>query len=1063
MTATEAAETSLSAAAAASFACSTGFDLINHAIRMNPGSGTPIAPPVIDDESSKAVHHRNNELLLNARLLERQRGIVPMSALADSTVGPLDLVRIKSAHSHASEIAANAAAQQHINLVRQQLCGGGIATFLQRRHRQPSGPSLLDIPVPATGIQLHPHLRAASYLGGAAAGTEAPGITSVPTKASGFVHPPPTATNSRHQQHSQDERNARQLNPNAFQFPWKLHDMLDRSSSEGNEEVVSWVDNGEAFRVNLPYVFVERIMPRFFKQTKYKSFQRQLNLYGFTRLHNGPKKGGYKHKYFRRGQRTMCQLITRCPIRDSSSAATAITATEDTMADRLSMSASENGNRMVVDEDNKIKNGNIETITPPPATLSPSVSTVSISSKPSLPSLKKEQQHQAAIVLAAHQQQRIDVLSNNFQMLGKAHQEQQLKFQQFKAHRLKQLQLLQLHQQQQRGSPLTSSYVPEMPLVGTGHSAYPSMASWHNSVPRTSSISHVPERTNGNVTADSPLSVLNASNSFSLESEANASPLELGLGFQFPWKLYEMLERADEGNFNHLVSWMPGDFCFKIHNADIFAELVMPCFFKQTKYKSFQRQLNLYGFIRVDKGPNKGGYRHSRFIKGRKDLLALINRVKVKGNEHLRLDRSNSNAVIIDTESADNSNRSNAKETKSTSVVAQTSVVANPETISGIAVILEAIKAKQRTKSTVTEAAAAALTNISSNVVHEVVDNNSDSNNSTISSTIDVRMKELSRTNNGCEFSWRQHPSESFSDWTIEVIEEDIIGPHDGECAVYHVHRRVLAIGPKKSDYFANIFKSNGSTHRTKLRLTKRQAAVFPLALDYIYAHIEFDFNVEMAHALYNLGERLENTSIVQTVTEYYFKCCMTKDNVVEFIRLGRTFQNKTLLDAAVLKCSQEIWFMDVEIAAKIDPGLLFLILANATTVAKNRDLSEYDSLKLSQIVAISVSNATRITLTLEIFRSLTDNLILPSVEPIAAIKILATENSLLSGGSHRGPHLAGDSSLHERCVSSIHRNWEAVRKRLAKSTELTNTMRSISFMVMYDLLMKTTTSPGSG
>jgi len=189
----------------------------------------------------------------------------------------------------------------------------------------------------------------------------------------------------------------------------------------------------------------------------------------------------------------------------------------------------------------------------------------------------------------------------------------------------------------------------------------------------------------------------------------------------------------------------------------------------------------------------------------------------------------------------------------------------------------------------------------------------------------------------------------------------------------------------------------------------------------------------------------------------------MTKDNVVEFIRLGRTFQNKTLLDAAVLKCSQEIWFMDVEIAAKIDPGLLFLILANATTVAKNRDLSEYDSLKLSQIVAISVSNATRITLTLEIFRSLTDNLILPSVEPIAAIKILATENSLLSGGSHRGPHLAGDSSLHERCVSSIHRNWEAVRKRLAKSTELTNTMRSISFMVMYDLLMKTTTSPGSG
>eukprot|EP00536_Pseudo-nitzschia_multiseries_P005704 jgi/Psemu1/99408/gw1.110.25.1 len=92
--------------------------------------------------------------------------------------------------------------------------------------------------------------------------------------------------------------------------------MLDRSKIDGNEKIVSWVDNGEAFRVHLPDEFVENIMPHFFKQTKYKSFQRQLNLYGFTRIHNGPNKGGYKHKYFRQGQRIMCQLIMRCPVRD---------------------------------------------------------------------------------------------------------------------------------------------------------------------------------------------------------------------------------------------------------------------------------------------------------------------------------------------------------------------------------------------------------------------------------------------------------------------------------------------------------------------------------------------------------------------------------------------------------------------------------------------------------------------------------------------------------------------------------------------------------------------------
>ena len=188
----------------------------------------------------------------------------------------------------------------------------------------------------------------------------------------------------------------------------------------------------------------------------------------------------------------------------------------------------------------------------------------------------------------------------------------------------------------------------------------------------------------------------------------------------------------------------------------------------------------------------------------------------------------------------------------------------------------------------------------------------------------------------------------------------------------------------------------------------------------------------------------------------------MTKENVVEFLKLGQSFRNKSLLEAAVLKCSQEIWFMDVESASKIDPGLLLRILVIATTVARNRDTPEYDSLKLSQMVAISVSNATTVTLTLEIFRSLTDKEVLPSLEPIAAIKLLATESTLLSVryGNQEG---SVDQSLHERCISSIHKSWELVRKRLSESEELANAMRSISSMVLFDLLMQTTKSEKSG
>ena len=48
---------------------------------------------------------------------------------------------------------------------------------------------------------------------------------------------------------------------------------------------------------------------------------------------------------------------------------------------------------------------------------------------------------------------------------------------------------------------------------------------------------------------------------------------------------------------------------------------------------SFQRQLNLYGFQRITKGPDKDAYYHELFLRGRKDLVASIPRIKVKGTK----------------------------------------------------------------------------------------------------------------------------------------------------------------------------------------------------------------------------------------------------------------------------------------------------------------------------------------------------------------------------------------------------------------------------------------------
>ncbi len=76
-------------------------------------------------------------------------------------------------------------------------------------------------------------------------------------------------------------------------FPEKLHDILSKAKEEMFEHIVSWQPHGRCFIVHQPEQFVKQVMSRFFKQTKLRSFHRQLHLYGFSRLTEGRDRGGY--------------------------------------------------------------------------------------------------------------------------------------------------------------------------------------------------------------------------------------------------------------------------------------------------------------------------------------------------------------------------------------------------------------------------------------------------------------------------------------------------------------------------------------------------------------------------------------------------------------------------------------------------------------------------------------------------------------------------------------------------------------------------------------------------
>ena len=140
---------------------------------------------------------------------------------------------------------------------------------------------------------------------------------------------------------------------------------------------------------------------------------------------------------------------------------------------------------------------------------------------------------------------------------------------------------------------------------------------------------------------------------------------------RFPFILHGMLQDADVEGFDHIVSWVPVQMDptmtddrtttisspatatipptttttttnnhnvlikdgFKIHKIQDFKDTIMPKYFQnQTKYKSFLRQLNFYGFARVNSHDgnqtrhSRGVFTHPYLVRNHVEYCQMIER-----------------------------------------------------------------------------------------------------------------------------------------------------------------------------------------------------------------------------------------------------------------------------------------------------------------------------------------------------------------------------------------------------------------------------------------------------
>jgi hypothetical protein len=78
----------------------------------------------------------------------------------------------------------------------------------------------------------------------------------------------------------------------------------------GNHESIAWTPGGDAILI-VDRDALSKVLENYFSHTKFSSFQRQLNYFGFKHDRAFGKKPQYSHPQFRRGYRETALQIRR--------------------------------------------------------------------------------------------------------------------------------------------------------------------------------------------------------------------------------------------------------------------------------------------------------------------------------------------------------------------------------------------------------------------------------------------------------------------------------------------------------------------------------------------------------------------------------------------------------------------------------------------------------------------------------------------------------------------------------------------------------------------------------
>jgi hypothetical protein len=275
--------------------------------------------------------------------------------------------------------------------------------------------------------------------------------------------------------------------------------------------------------------------------------------------------------------------------------------------------------------------------------------------------------------------------------------------------------------------------------------------------------------------------------------------------------------------------------------------------------------------------------------------------------------------------------------------------------------------------------------------------------------------------------SWRLDPDVSLSDWTVCVTNTS-----DGTVHTYHLHKNILAVGPRKSEYFASVFRSRGRAGDsiTEISLAAAACRAIPQLLDFVYSHHgQLDITANSATGLRYLAKMFGIRILHKQVTEFIQRD-LSLSNVLIYYRDAFALGDEKVTTWTARHCARNIMKIDPHnsILVNMDTKFFLRVLQN-TESPEGNSTNNRTALALRQrhyhssILVASYCRLNKNALDETSFRLLTDEGVLPLIDYSVALMLLELEADVSPVGTSV-LKFSEITSLQKRCIKELAHHW---------------------------------------